>query len=381
MALVDVERNLAATGPRLREHISAQGARAAALEMEIERWRPSSLIRDDYEMVGGALGDDAEPAVRAALRSLAARATAQQKAESDAMAIASRAANLERERDAASSEVIELRQVEENLRERLSTSEESVRDLTRRAQHAEGETAYWQKAHAKAARQRDVEWSRAETAEARCATLSAVGQVLSEHVGRVSDHSGINTPCRHNGRWHAPIGGTGFNCSDCGERIPVGMVERLAQQVNTGTYPCSPTCTHSDARTPGHPERVKKRSESFAHGALGLPTPEERRAAVSIATTEEDVDLEFVEEALTEESDSKVSNGALYWRRRFLKLAARLGWMDVETMSRRKDEARDEGAEAMRAACWGAVQPLLQRMGIDHITQYEFKHAIEGATP
>lgn len=27
-------------------------------------------------------------------------------------------------------------------------------------------------------------------------------------------------------------------------------------------YPCSPTCTHDDARTPGHPERVRERSEA-----------------------------------------------------------------------------------------------------------------------
>jgi hypothetical protein len=318
MALVDVERNLAATGPRIREHISAQGARVAALEQEKRNLEGGNRL----------------------------------------------------------------------LAERLHGAEESVRELTRRAQLAEAERDSVTKA-------RDY-WRN------KAATLST-GQVLSAHASKTcptctdsecavhptsqwgeknaGNRPDMSQPCRHNGRWHAPIGGTGFNCSDCGERIPVWMAERLAQQVNTGTYPCSPTCTHDDARTTGHPERVKERSESFAHGALGLPTPEERREAMSIATTEEDVDLEFVEEALTEESDSKVSNGALYWRRRFLKLAARLGWMDVETMSRRKDEARDEGAEATRAACWGAVQPLLQRMGIDHITQYEFKSAIEGATP
>lgn len=29
-------------------------------------------------------------------------------------------------------------------------------------------------------------------------------------------------------------------------------------------YPCSPTCTHDDAATPGHPERVKERSEAVS---------------------------------------------------------------------------------------------------------------------
>jgi hypothetical protein len=35
-------------------------------------------------------------------------------------------------------------------------------------------------------------------------------------------------------------------------------------------YPCSPTCTHDDARNPGHPERVKARSAGFQQGADGV---------------------------------------------------------------------------------------------------------------
>jgi hypothetical protein len=31
----------------------------------------------------------------------------------------------------------------------------------------------------------------------------------------------------------------------------------------TARYPCSPTCTHDDAETPGHPERVSRRSREF----------------------------------------------------------------------------------------------------------------------
>jgi len=34
-------------------------------------------------------------------------------------------------------------------------------------------------------------------------------------------------------------------------------------------YPCSPTCTHDDAKTPGHPERVRERSEGFIAAAKG----------------------------------------------------------------------------------------------------------------
>lgn len=36
-------------------------------------------------------------------------------------------------------------------------------------------------------------------------------------------------------------------------------------------YPCSPTCTHDDAATPGHPDRVKERSEDVT-GILAVPS-------------------------------------------------------------------------------------------------------------
>jgi hypothetical protein len=80
-------------------------------------------------------------------------------------------------------------------------------------------------------------------------------------------------------------------------------------------YPCSSTCTHDDARTPGHPERVKERSEAV----------EVLRAADSYA----------------------------------------------------------EGAEAMRAACWEAVQALLRQQGFtpDDPLWVATKGVIEGAAP
>jgi hypothetical protein len=48
-----------------------------------------------------------------------------------------------------------------------------------------------------------------------------------------------------------------------------------------------------------------------------------------------------------------------------------------------QEEARQVGAEAMRAACWEAVQPKLIAMGIHPAdgAWFDFKAAIEGATP
>lgn len=37
----------------------------------------------------------------------------------------------------------------------------------------------------------------------------------------------------------------------------------FAAMSDTPLYPCSPTCTHDDAATPDHPERVKERSEAW----------------------------------------------------------------------------------------------------------------------
>jgi hypothetical protein len=84
-------------------------------------------------------------------------------------------------------------------------------------------------------------------------------------------------------------------------------------------FPCSPACTHDDARTPGHPERVKERSEAF-------------------------------EQLVCDHEDSTVYH---------------------------------KGAEAMRAACWEAVAARLEVEGYDRggALLLGLKAAIEGATP
>lgn len=86
-------------------------------------------------------------------------------------------------------------------------------------------------------------------------------------------------------------------------------------------YPCSSTCTHDDAAKPGHTGRVKERSEEFS--------PE-------------------------------------------------------TGIHRVQEQSFDEGAEAMRAACWEATEKVLESLGwnVDggHL-RGQFKAAIEGATP
>lgn len=98
-------------------------------------------------------------------------------------------------------------------------------------------------------------------------------------------------------------------------------------------HPCSPTCTHDDAGKVGHPERVKARSEAVkAIGPLGEDTTEEAAAYDQGLTT-----------------------------------------------------GYDNGIEAMRAACWEAVQGCLQYHGHGPRTAprlwTDMKAAIEGVTP
>lgn len=118
----------------------------------------------------------------------------------------------------------------------------------------------------------------------------------------------------------APCGFCNFHCGHA-RGICAGFGKR---------YPCSPTCTHDDAAKPGHPERVKEKSEAFSEAV---------EAAENLAAGE-----------------------------------------------RGLQRAYDNGAEAMRAACWEAIQPLLQRLGFvvagaPTAMGNEFKAAIEGAAP
>lgn len=110
-------------------------------------------------------------------------------------------------------------------------------------------------------------------------------------------------------------------------RLPESSPNLSMPSNGSGHYPCSDTCTHGDAATPGHPERVKERSEAFEQ----LVWSKERSAD---------------------------------WRFGF-------------------EDGKERGAEAMRAACWEAVASLLTVEGLcDSDALYnQLKRAIESATP
>jgi hypothetical protein len=188
------------------------------------------------------------------------------------------------------------------LNERRLAAEEGNRDLVRRAQQAESRVEVLEtslrgsEARGKMILGAKNDWAeRARAAEARCATLSAAGQVLGEHVDK--------------------------SCSADLHGPP-----EMFSGARLGRYPCSPTCTHDDAKIPGHPERVKGRSEAVCR----IVPPN----APWVSST--------------------MDPGAAYER----------------------------GAEAMRAACWEAVQAVLERHGWKESgLSVDIKAAIERAAP
>ena len=107
-------------------------------------------------------------------------------------------------------------------------------------------------------------------------------------------------------------------------------------------WPCSPTCTHEDAATPGHPERVKQRSNAFT----------EESAAVQMVrlAAEAGLPVRFVPREADDDDSASES------------------------------DAYERGAEAMREACCEAVQRVAETLALGPTEREMLKAAIEGAT-
>jgi hypothetical protein len=120
----------------------------------------------------------------------------------------------------------------------------------------------------------------------------------------------------HTHEWVAPAVGTQV-CTGCPER----------------RYPCSERCAHLDAASPDHAERVAERSQAF--NEVSGPN-------VGHPDALPEGPLEVVDPAFI--------------------------------------AGHEQGAEAMRAACWEAVQAEMQRMGVFDVgVRARLKAAIEGA--
>jgi hypothetical protein len=150
-------------------------------------------------------------------------------------------------------------------------------------------------------------------------------------------------------------------------------VGHLVTPCLSSRHPCSPTCTHDDAATPGHPERVKELSAAF-----NASTSPESLANGYVRVTDTATLFGARDEAPTHPAEitrrEGFNEGAEAMREAF-----RNGG-EVTTASL-EEAAFDRGAKAMRAACFEAAQDLCAKEGMSPAFWAMLRAAIEGAAP
>lgn len=155
---------------------------------------------------------------------------------------------------------------------------------------------------------------------------------------------------RSEGRCAEPVG---LNNRPC--YLPPGHDGwHMARPPGPPLYPCSPTCTHADADTPGHHERVRALLNKMCLAPDVVDSGEDSATSGH---------LERVKKR------SEAVNGAV-------DLSAKVNMTAGEV-----ERAIENAAEAMRAACWEAVGELLRRDGWGGTIVTRIKAAIEGAAP
>jgi hypothetical protein len=372
-------------------HAEAQGARVAALEAELSRLKPSgqvaedeALLRRDLARLREKLGIhprhvDAMSDSQDALSRLAALASdtsasreATAKAWREAETLRTKAAELEADltrllqetllgavagdlyrtcagRGAADAVTgVLAAAMSENMR--LTTERDTARAEVERLKAELDEAQTGRRLMVKTA---EKAGDMLRAAESR---LAAIRERVAS--GRIADWVEAHGADDALARWilegDSPqeAKDTRRECTCVGScRGAAGLVEGwrcvLAKKLNlepvAARHPCSPTCTHDDAATPGHPERVKQRSEAVT--GLALTPPTEETPGVVLWSGEDDQPLPE-------------------------------GPLEVAY----QDGCFEQGAEAMRSACLKAVQRVATIAGAHGLLPV-LKAAIEGAAP
>lgn len=376
-SLSGLERGTTTTA-MVRQHIDAQGARIAALEADLEiatRKRPASFEmekelskalaeRDDYRQKmlseGGKFMAEMQRADRLADEAKGLREElAQWKRGSEVSFYENKATQAARQQEVEHRRRVEADlKTETRLHQRTRNKLQTMTDLRdgyrkagalehERAEKAETETQAWkaehsamviqakdacalsreQEARIESIRRRAAETSNLERLIAEMGLPAAMRWVLGDGCLVCGDSATDATPpmlCeKHEAEANERAGNTcdGVTC----ESDPPSDVGAGSEFNDRGEkrYPCSPTCTHDDASTPGHPERVKERSEEIGH-----PEPE----------------------------------------------------MDPREVTA-YEAGHAAGLEDMRAACLNAVQFEMEKRGASREEWDAMKSAIEGATP
>jgi hypothetical protein len=159
----------------------------------------------------------------------------------------------------------------------------------------------------------------------------------------------------------------------------------LSSECAASRHPCSPSCTHDDAATPGHSERIAslsiafdqpmpetgvltgdeprpERGEAIDDAAMGRAIAEHNRHVDSMAGPPHDDDGRHPERA--KERSEAVKELPLEHQ-------------DPESVEAHMERA----AEAMRAACLWEVRNWAQRVGLGEYEMDMLKAVIEGAVP
>lgn len=306
----------------LRMDLAACAARKGELEAELARLKPSGQVAEDertvrvalppdWDIPGAALsrlvaGAQEAEALRAKVAEIEAAEARQREAKRESYREAHR---LEQERDAARAEMERLKaglNDKEVARKLLELARDRLRE---RAASAESRLAAIRKRVGKMTRGADKDELRWLVREDGGAPQEDSDQCpRGDH--HISEHA--------QGGKHPPCG--------------------------TERYPCSPTCTHDDAATPGHPERVRERSEAFTTSTQSLANGYVRM------------------------DDHAATAGAP-------------GWLGSEPLGLARREGFNEGAEAMRTACLLAfINTICDKYGISEASPREDgRLAIEGA--
>lgn len=382
-ALEYLGRDAEHTVQHLRSHLAVLGARMAVLEKERDARRWVQCTTASNECLGGCRSMTEHDRYRHQqlmgelenLRPVVVLHEDMTRLKREA----------ERERDAALAEV-------ERLNTQRDAAEQREAQLRQALEIAEAE-AQEQQAHATALDGRVVQL------ETNCSGLQAVLDAATDFVGtpllnrciELAQLEKLPEAERAERALAARLRRMDEKLQQLREGVialtktAVDLAKELGEPApKVNRYPCSPTCTHDDAAKPGHQERVRLLSGTVAK-VTGLDGTTTETGPVEAPICPR-CGRRFPGARMPhggEPCDVPPGHPERVKERSALLVDVIDAAKDLRKREAGLQRAYDNGAEAMRAACWEAVQGQMRRMGwvASERAWRELKAAIEGAAP